>query len=334
MYHQRPVMISDRFQPVLLALFVGCLASLAAPLFGQQNPQFSQYLQNPFVVNPGMTGVESYLELTAAYRNQWTGFEGAPKTATFSFNTPTYLLSSKSSVREDDTHQGVGAFVYTDDTGPIKRGGFYGSYAYHLKVSDQWLVSLGTFIGATQFKYDASEAVLVQNPTDILIQTVSSIDLDMSLGVYLYSDYLFAGIAANHILNNEIPYEVTNNTLTTTGRFNRNFNLLLGSRIPLNDLWEIVPSTFLKAVSNAPIQWDINSKLVYDEKFWGGLSYRNQDAIVVMAGLNLGNNFLLSYSYDWSLSDFSGQQSGTHEIVLGYRFQFGNQKCGCPQYSM
>ncbi len=301
---------------------------------GQQNPQFSQYLQNPMVINPGMTGVESYLELTAAYRNQWTGFEGAPRTATFSFNTPTYLLASRSSVREGDTHQGIGAFVYTDDTGPIKRGGFYGSYAYHLKVSNEWMVSLGTFLGATQFKYDSSQAVLVENPFDLLVQDTSSLNFDASLGIYIYSDYFFGGIAGNHLLENDIPYAVEDGVLNTSGTFRRNYNLLLGGRIPVNDVWEAVPSVLVKSVSGAPVQWDLSTKLVYDNKYWGALSYRNQDAMVFMAGVRLAESFLISYSYDWGLSDFSTQQSGTHEIVLGYRFAFGNQQCACPQYSM
>ncbi len=303
-------------------------------VWSQQNPQFSQYLQNPVVINPGMTGVESYLELTAAYRNQWTGFEGAPRTTTFSFHTPTYLLSSRSSVREGDTHQGIGALVYTDDTGPIKRGGFYGSYAYHLKVSNEWLVSVGTFLGATQFKYDASQAILVENPFDLLVQDTSSLNFDASLGIYLYSDNFFGGITGNHLFENDIPYAVEDGVLNTSGTFRRNYNLLVGGRISLNDLWEAVPSILIKSVSGAPVQWDLSTKMTYDNKYWGALSYRNRDAMVFMAGVQLAERFLVSYSYDWTISDFNPGRSGTHEIILGYRFAFGNQKCACPQYSM
>ncbi len=299
----------------------------------QQNPQFTQYLQNPFVVNPGMTGVEEYLDFTLAYRNQWTGFEGAPRTATLSINVPTHLLRGRMQRRGGETHTGIGAFLYTDDTGPIKKTGFYASYAYHLKVSREWFLSMGTFVGAEQFRFDSSEAILLDNPNDILVQDFSGLDVDASLGVYLYSEFFFAGIAANRIFDQKLPYD-SNGGILVTGKSNRNFNFLLGSRIALNNDWEVVPSTLVKAVQNAPIQWDLNTKLVYQDKFWGGLSYRNQDAIAGIAGLLLGNGFLVSYSYDYAISDFSGLQSGTHEIILGYRYNFGGQKCACPTNSL
>lgn len=318
--------------PIKLCLLLHLL--FLSHLSSQQNPQFSQYLQNPFVINPALTGVEDYVDLNLAYRNQWTGFDGAPKTGTFSFNSSLHLLKGRLQRKQGETHQGVGAFLYTDDVGPIKQSGVFGSYAYHLKVATDWFVSLGTFIGATQFRYDDSEAILLQNPNDILVQSFSNVNFDMSLGLYVYSDYLFAGIAANQLFDNKIPFNIDNDILTTNGRLQRNFNLLLGSRIDLNNQWEFVPSVLVKTVANAPIQWDLNTKLAYEDKFWGGLAYRNQDALVGFFGLRLLKDFLVSYSYDWSLTEFSGQQSGTHEILIGYRFNFANQKCACPKYSL
>ncbi|MEM9000729.1 MAG: type IX secretion system membrane protein PorP/SprF [Bacteroidota bacterium] len=303
-------------------------------LSAQQNPQLSQYLQNPFVVNPAMTGVEEYVDLTAAYRNQWTGFDGAPRTATFSFNGSLHLLKAQLQRKEGESHQGIGAFLYTDDVGPIKQSAFYASYAYHLKVSTDWFLSMGSFIGATQFRYDSSDAILLQNPNDILVNSFSDFNFDMSLGLYAYSEYLFVGVAANQLFDNPIPYDVDNGVLTTDGRLERNFNLLLGSRIDLSTDWELVPSVLLKTVSNAPVQWDIGAKMVYNGNIWGGLAYRDQDAILGYFGLRFMENFLATYSYDWSTTDFSGQQTGTHEITIGYRFDFGEQRCACPKYSL
>lgn len=300
----------------------------------QQNPQFTQYFQNPFVVNPAITGVESYLDLTTSFRNQWTSFDGAPSTATFSFNTPLHLLKKKLQRKEGQTHQGIGAFIYSDETGPFKKGGFYGSYAYHLKLSQDWFLSAGTFLGINQFKYDSSEAVLLNNPSDILVQNLSTINFDMSLGLYLYSKYFFAGVAANQIFDNKIPFSVDNGIITTDGRLNRNFNLLVGSRLELSEQWEAVPSALLKTVADAPVQLELGAKMVYDDKLWGGLGYRNQDAVTILAGMRFLKDFLFSYSYDYAISDLNGKQSGTHEFIVGYRFDFGNQKCACPNYSL
>jgi type IX secretion system PorP/SprF family membrane protein len=300
----------------------------------QQNPQFSQYLQNPFVLNPAMTGVEDYIDLNASYRQQWTGLEGAPRTTTFSLNSPLNLINGELQPHEGETHQGLGAFFYTDNVGPIKQGAFYASYAYHLKVSQEWFVALGTFVGATQFKFDDSDVVLIQTPNDALVQNFSEVNFDMSLGLYVYSKYLFAGIAAHQIFNNSIRPTAINNQLNTNGTLAPNFNALLGSRIALNETLDVVPHLLLKTVASAPLRWDIGTKMVYNNNVWGGLSYRHEDALVGFFGLRLFENAMLSYSYDWSLTRFSNQQSGSHEIILGYRFNFGKQQCTCPKYTL
>jgi type IX secretion system PorP/SprF family membrane protein len=299
-------------------------------IHAQQNPQFSQYLQNPFIINPAITGVENYVDLNATYRNQWTGIEGAPKTATFSINSSLYPSRAGYLPNDGISHQGIGAFVYTDDFGPIEQNGFLVSYAYHLKVSDNWFLSLGTFIGATQFKFDDSDIVLIDNPNDIIIQNVSNLNFDMSLGIYAYSKHLFLGIAANQILNNQIGFSNTN----TVGAVLPNYNILMGSRIVVSEITELVPYALIKTVKNAPIRWDVGVKVIYDNKFWGGLAYRDEEAIVGFLGLNLTENLLLSYSYDWITTKFSAQQSGSHEIIIGYRFNFSKQHCACPKYSL
>lgn len=296
----------------------------------QQNPQFSQYLQNPFVLNPAITGVEDYVNINAAYRNQWTGFSGAPKTATLSINSALYPSKIGYLPREGTTHQGIGAFVYTDSAGPISQNGFYGSYAYHIKVSEDWFLSLGTFVGIKQFKFDDSEAVIFDNLEDPLVQNISDLNFDMSFGLYAYSKYLFLGLAANQILNKEISFSdaYTGNTLVT------NYNVLASSRISINDITQFVPYALLKFVQNTPITWDAGVKLVYNNKFWGGTAYRNKEAIIGFLGLRITENLLLSYSYDWITTQFSTQQSGTHEIIIGYRFNIAKQNCACPQYSL
>lgn len=300
----------------------------------QQSPQFSQYLQNSYVINPAITGVEDYLDVTAAYRNQWTGFDGAPRTGTLSINSPLYLLKSEAKTNSETSFQGVGAFIFTDNAGPISQTGFYGSYAYHLKLNSDWSLSMGTFIGAQQFKYDSTEAILLQNPNDPLVQSFSGIQFDMGLGTYLYSKTFFIGLSANNIFDNSIPSDNQNGVLTNDGRINRNYNLLLGSRIELSENWQLVPSSLLRAVEGAPVQWDIATKFVYNNAFWAGAGFRNEDALVALAGLNITKNFLVSYSYDYSLNRFSDLQTGTHEILLSYRYVFGTKKCACPLYSL
>lgn len=302
--------------------------------YGQQNPQYTQYLQNPFVINPAMTGLEDYLDITAAHRNQWTGFEGAPRTFTFSANTPLDFLKGQLTNGRERKRIGLGLFLTSDQTGPINRSSFYGSYAYHLKLDKTWYISFGTFIGATQFRFDENEAVLVQDSNDILVRDFSNMQFDMSVGIYLYSDFIFGGVSVNQIFDREIVLDLQNSSFEPTGKINRNFNFLLGSRIKAGRDSEVVPSLLVKYVDPSPVQWELGAKYVYDNRFWGGLAYRNEESVIALAGLRFLDNFLFSYSYDFVFEDdLSAGQSGSHELLLSYRFFFGNSNCRCPRFS-
>ncbi len=306
---------------------------LSIKSIAQQNPQFSQYLQNPLVLNPAITGAEDFLDVTIGYRNQWTGFDGAPKTGTLSFHTPTSLLFRTNRRATSESHSGLGAFIYSDDTGPINQSGYYLSYAYHLQASEEWFVSIGTFVGGSQFSFNANDVELVENPNDILVQNISNTNFDMSLGIYIYSKNLFMGITANKIFDQEIPYNIQNGALST-GTLPRNYNALLGSRIDLDRYWTIIPSGVIRTIENAPVQWDISLKAEYQNRLWGGISYRNEESVYALVGFRIWDSFYVGYSYDYPISEFGNNQSGSHEIVLSYRIFGGNNKCGCAVNSL
>ena len=62
--------------------------------------------------------------------------------------------------------------------------------------------------------------------------------------------------------------------------------------------------------------------------FWGGLTYRLQDAIVAMAGVDYklggtglaGGTLRLGYAYDITTSLVRTASSGSHELLLNYCF--------------
>src|ERR1700748_1446919 len=54
----------------------------------QQDNLYSQYMFNGLLINPAYAGSNEVLSATALNRNQWVGFDGAPRTNTFSLHTP------------------------------------------------------------------------------------------------------------------------------------------------------------------------------------------------------------------------------------------------------
>src|SRR5260221_7755156 len=94
---------------------------VANNLSAQQSPQYSQYMFNMLAINPAYAGSKDYLSTCALYRQQWSGFDKAPQTATFSIHSP--ISQNK---------MGLGFTFISDKLGPVSRLDFYGSYAFHI----------------------------------------------------------------------------------------------------------------------------------------------------------------------------------------------------------
>src|SRR2546426_6928517 len=77
----------------------------------QQNVQFSQYAFNGLSVNPAYAGYKDALYLNTIYRQQWTGFPGAPRTGGISVDGPVHPLKAGAGI-------GLGLQLMADMEGP------------------------------------------------------------------------------------------------------------------------------------------------------------------------------------------------------------------------
>ena len=69
----------------LVLLFV-LLISLSG--YSQQDPQYTQYMYNPLVINPAYAGNRGVTSILLLHRSQWVGLDGAPSTQNLSVHSP------------------------------------------------------------------------------------------------------------------------------------------------------------------------------------------------------------------------------------------------------
>ena len=301
---------------LLVCLMLLCGAGAIA----QQRPQYTQYMINPFLLNPAVSGTEDYMDIRAGYRKQWTGFEGSPRTMYLSAHTNIgkHLVTSNRSRNKKNGFHGVGGIITNDAIGATTTTTFSAAYSYHLKVSRKVFASLGAMGGFNQFTLDANKL----RPADLndgLIQTQSRIGMgDITVGAWVYSDKFYAGASMAQLapsLGITRTGEYTNYTLT------HHYFVTAGYRIPLGYDFMLIPSFLIKVATPAPMSFDINAKLRYKDFIWAGVSYRNRDAMAAMVGIIINNTFDISYSYDYITSDITRYTGGSHEIVIGYRLR-------------
>ena len=81
-----------------------------------------------------------------------------------------------------------------------------------------------------------------------------------------------------------------------------------------------------KDVYPVPLHFDVAARVIYKEIVWIGASFRSgfvsqtMDAVNVLIGYNHEDQLLFGYSYDITLSNIKHYSSGTHELMIGFRF--------------
>jgi type IX secretion system PorP/SprF family membrane protein len=129
---------------LLLILGIG-----SSQLHAQQDKMFSQYMFNMMALNPAYAGSRDVLSMSALYRNQWTGVEGAPQTATFTMDMPL-----------NKERVGIGLQLYGDKYGVLEEAGGFASYAFRIKVGTRSTLALGLQAGASSYRANLTDVKL------------------------------------------------------------------------------------------------------------------------------------------------------------------------------
>lgn len=288
---------------ISLSLLAACWAGVS----GQQLPHYTQYMFNDFVINPAIAGVYDHYQIRTNHRFQWIGLVDPPLTNSIAFYGPHATLD-----------MGYGGYVYNDVTGPTSRTGITGSYAYNIAVTGDIRLSMGLSLSMMQFRIDGTQL----NPRDVsdpaLLQMVSTSYLpDAGIGAYLYAEQFYVGLSVAQLLNNNIKIFDNKNGLN---RLKSHINLTGAYRFQVNSDWLIEPSVMIKGTAPRELSFDITARGEWKKMVWGALAYRYHESIGVLIGYNHEEMLLFGYAYDIGISTLRKYNTGTHEIMIGYRF--------------
>ncbi len=275
----------------------------------QQDPQFAHNMYNHFYVNPGAAGNTGEICANVINRQQWVGFEGAPVTTMASISGAFKIFNKMS---------GVGLAITDDRLGFLKNFQIKLAYAYKMNLGNGTLglgLESGIMNKALEGEWNPPET-----PSDpqIPIDKKSKTLFDLGIGAFFsVPDKYYIGISVAHIHNPKIEY-----TDAAASFLRRHYYATAGYNMRFfNSPIELQPSVFVQ-FDGTILQYSTNLTMSYNKKFRIGVSYRNQDAIIPMIGVHLFNGIHVGYSYELSISKMIKASAGTHEVFLGYCFNF------------
>ena len=291
----------------ILILFVCILTAFVSS--GQQDAQFSQNMFNKLANNPGFAGSRGLIATSVLHRSQWMGFgeEGTPiSTQNFSVDAELPFLFG-----------GVGLNITKDKIAQYNNLGIQGSYAYRTELG-LGQIGMGMSVGVYQSGLAGDELnAAVPNDQAIPMNSVNGSKLDIGAGIYYNTQDVYIGISSSHM--NEPKIEWNNGQVFN---ISRHYFLISGYYHKINPLLSINPSIYLKS-DGATSQLDINTNLIYNNKMWTGVSYRLNEGVIVLAGMNVNEDLRFGVGYDLTLLN---PLTNSFEVMLGYNFKVNTTK--------
>jgi type IX secretion system PorP/SprF family membrane protein len=286
--------------------FAALLIISANTAKGQQDPIFTNYLQNPIAFNPAIAGTVSGLNLSLLSRLQWVGLDGAPASYSFGAHTP-YIKQN----------MGLGINVLTDKAGPLRNTHFTASYAYQITLTEGMQLSMGLKAGLSNYNAKIGN-LRVNNPNDPNFQSDESrVTPNMGVGFYLYTKKYYAGFSIPRLIEAKL-----NKEYRESGEpYNPQMYLMGGYNFSFNRDWEFLPSALIGIMGGSPMSTDLTAQFLYLKQFYFGTHYRIGDAMGLFVNAKVKGNFTLGYAFDFTLNKLSRVNSGTHEFMITYCFE-------------
>ncbi|WP_336129387.1 PorP/SprF family type IX secretion system membrane protein [Mesoflavibacter sp. CH_XMU1422-2] len=284
--------------------------------YGQQDPQYTDYMFNTLNVNSAYAGSRGHLTFTGLHRTQWVGLDGAPTTQSFSIDSPV------------GKNVGLGVSIINDRLGPSDEFYLDANFSYTIKLSDNRRLSFGLKGGGrmlnidwTRGSYQEDENVFQNNIENKFLPTIGA-------GIYLHGERSYIGLSVPNFLTSEYYDGIQNAVAAERLHF-----FLIGGRVfDLSPTVKFKPAFLGKFVTGAPIIIDLSANFMFYDSLRLGVAYRWDDSVSGLIGLQVGPKLMIGYSYDATTTKLRNFNSGTHEIMLRFELRSKEKQLKSPRF--
>jgi type IX secretion system PorP/SprF family membrane protein len=277
----------------------------------QQSSNLTHYMFMNMSFNPAFAGSSEGINITGLVRQQWIGFKDdhggntAPQSLFLSIDSPIRFL-----------HGGVGGNVINDRLGSYNNTQVTLAYAYRTDLGP------GEFSAGLQINFLNSQVSVDKFEPIAPITNLGKSDfiVDGSLGLYYkVPEKYYMGLSCTNVLQTRMK--------KTMVRDKRVYDLTGGYNwvVPGYPAFELQPSAFI-TTDLAAYSFSVSAILQYNKKYWGGLSYRYQDAASILVGFTVLKSIRVGISYDASISKMSRYNNGSVEVFVNYCFKIETEK--------
>lgn len=260
------------------------------------------------MMNPAVAGTRQNVDARINYRNQWTGFEGAPVTMGVSLHCKAYK-----------NKMGIGGYIFQDKIGPFTTLTSALAYSFRVKFDDVAL-SFG-FNGSYNMQQINTGFMTVQNTQDAALVNMASTPksnvFNGAGGLLLYNDRFHIGFSMNNLLGSTFTYDKKSTKKVGEIKTVPHYCFSVGYNYAANPAFVWENNLMAVLVPGIPILLDYYLRLHIKGGLFVGGGIRFGTAIVGQAGWTF-HVWQVSYSYDHNTNNLRSTNNGSHEIKLVY----------------
>ncbi len=299
---------------LLFILFMTSFVSNA-----QQDAIYSQYMFNPFAINPAYAGSRDAVNVVAINRSQWLGLKGAPNTQTLSAHVPMNKNNLAWGINLSHDQLGPSNNIIAAATGAYQlklnegtltfglRGGVYNSVINHAKLNFR----------------EANDQLDTKSRVSSLVPT-------FDFGLYYYTERFYAGLSINHLTKHRFKFDGLDNNQSYFLR--RHTFLSFGYVFDVSKHFIVKPSVLVKHSGKSSVNIDLNTNVMFNELFWVGIGLRNFSSLNFLVDFNVTDYLRVGYAYDMTLNKIKNYSNGSNEILVGFDFNLKSTTTVSPRY--
>ena len=270
-----------------------------------------------YAIRSYYAGNREALSLFGGYRKKWAGLNGAPSSQFFSSHVPL-----------PNDNVAVGFSLFNSSVSVVNQSGASFSYAYRLKMDKNTKLAFALSAGADFYALNWTQ-VNTLDETHIDPEFASNetgINPILGFGSALYSHQFFLGFS----IPNFFFFDTYGQKEGTFNIGKANYLLNAGYMYEISELWKVQPSALVAMNFDDATNFEMSATVVYNDQIWIGGSYRTTQDAVALLGYQINPQLRFTYSFDFTMTEVSSYNSGTHELSLqfdfGYKLPSSNPK--------
>ncbi|MDN3670085.1 type IX secretion system membrane protein PorP/SprF [Echinicola jeungdonensis] len=297
----------NKYIPIFLLAFL--MSSL--PVFGQSRKYITQFSFFPSYFNPSLVGYGGS-SVNGIIRNQWGGFDGAPKTMFLNGEIDFDELPG-SGFPDNLGRNSIGLNIMHDQQGPFNETGVLLNYGNRLPISNKHHVRMGMGLNFTSLNMDGSSLTPEQSDDPTLNKYLGGFAemtiFDFNIGMALtHKKYYFA-----YSMQNVSKGKISSGDPMISERPSIS-NFQAGYRRSISEKWGLIGNALYRTQVGVPNDFEFNLKALLMDQFWVGAGHRWNNSTHLLAGVSK-DRFRVGYVFEIATTSGARMRGSTHEFM-------------------